>query len=150
MAEIENINESWNNHGFPEVENFIKGQLRTSGKKVALESSGSRFRVNLLDEDDNVLSNSNYISTTAENTMALMDSLLSNVDGLMDYTKSELFEHMVFSEQMTDDETLMATADMVKDTQLKSFCEDEAYQFVRDSAGWDAFLMKWCKHQKYK
>lgn len=82
----------------------------------------------------------------AENTMALMDSLLSNVDGLMDYTKSELFEHMVFSEQMTDDETLMATADMVKDTQLKSFCEDEAYQFVRDSAGWDAFLMKWCKH----
>ena len=71
MAEIENINESWNNHGFPEVENFIKGQLRTSGKKVALESSGSRFRVNLLDEDDNVLSNSNYISTTAENTMAL-------------------------------------------------------------------------------
>ena len=80
----------------------------------------------------------------AEKTLAVMDSLLSSADDLMDYTKSDLFEHMTFNEQITDDEKRKATTDMVKSTQLKSFCEDEAYRFVRESAGWDAFRKKWC------
>ena len=111
MAEIENINESWNNHGFPEVENFIKGQLRTSGKKVALESSGSRFRVNLLDEDDNVLSNSNYISTTAENTMALSFIDANQYVKLGDQISVQYFYQVVNSNG--DDAQTPATATIV-------------------------------------
>lgn len=81
----------------------------------------------------------------AEKTLALMDSLLSTTDSLMEFTKSDLFEHMTFNEQVADDEKRKAAADMVKSTQLKSFCEDDAYQFVRESAGWDAFRKKWRK-----
>ena len=80
----------------------------------------------------------------ADKTLALMDSLLSTTDSLMDYMKSDLFEHMTFNEQITNDEKIRATADMVKSTQLQCFCEDDAYQFVRESAGWDAFQKKWC------
>lgn len=81
----------------------------------------------------------------ADRTLALMDLLLSTTDSLMEYTKSDLFEHMTFNEQVTDDEKMQATADMVKSTQLKCFFEDDAYQFVRESAGWEAFKKKWCK-----
>ena len=84
----------------------------------------------------------------ADKTLALMDALLTAADSLMDYTKSELFEHMTFSEQCADDEKRQAAADMVRSTQLKCFCEDEAYEFVRASAGWDAFRKKWCEQKK--
>ena len=81
----------------------------------------------------------------ADKTLALMDSILSSADSLMEYTKSDLFEHMKFNEQCNDDEKRQTAIDMVKCTQLKCFCEDDAYQFVRESAGWDEFKKKWCK-----
>lgn len=79
----------------------------------------------------------------AEKTLALMDSLLSVTDTLMDYAKSDLFEHMKFNEQVTNEEMIKANADMVRNSLLKNYCEDEAYQFVRESAGWESFQKKW-------
>ena len=64
----------------------------------------------------------------ADRTLALMDLLLSTTDSLMEYTKSDLFEHMTFNEQVTDDEKMQATADMVKSTQLKCYFEDDEYE----------------------
>ena len=67
-------------------------------------------------------------SKDADKALLLIDSLLSNTDTLMDYMKSSLYEHMTFNEQVTDDEKMQATADMVKSTQLKCFFEDDAYE----------------------
>jgi len=69
MAEISNLQESWNGHSFPEVEGFVKNQLGVSGKKVAVETSGNRFRVNLLDDNNAILSQSAYVSTSQTNVL---------------------------------------------------------------------------------
>lgn len=71
MAEISNLQESWNGHSFPEVEGFIKKELTNSGKQVDLESQGNRFRVNLLDSNGKILSSSKYLSTTQQNAILL-------------------------------------------------------------------------------
>ena len=73
----------------------------------------------------------------AEKTISIMDSLLSSVESAMEYTKSDLFEHMTFGAHIEG-----ATA-VVKATQLKAFREDDRYQFARESAGWEAFEKKW-------
>ena len=76
----------------------------------------------------------------AEKTLELWDSLLSSFDTMMDYTKSDLFEHMTFNTQMQ-----AASLPMIKANQIKQYCENDTYQFVRESEGWEAFKEKWCK-----
>lgn len=73
----------------------------------------------------------------AGKTLEIMDLLMSNIDTLTDYTKSDLFEHMTFNNQM------QSAASMVISTMLKQWDEDDAYQFVRESAGWEEFKKKW-------
>ena len=73
----------------------------------------------------------------AGKTLEIMDLLMSNIDTLTDYTKSDLFEHMTFNNQM------QSAASMVISTMLKQWDEEDAYQFVRESAGWEEFKKKW-------
>ena len=73
----------------------------------------------------------------ADETLRLMDVLLSKTDTLMDYSKSDLYEHMVFN-------PMSATfAEMMINNQLKQFLEDDTYKFVKESAGWEDFKKKW-------
>lgn len=74
----------------------------------------------------------------ADKALPLIDSLLSNTDTLMDYMKSSLYEHMTFNEKKP------AMLDMMLNTQLTQYCNDDAYQFIRDSKGWEEFKAKWC------
>ena len=77
----------------------------------------------------------------APQTLELMDALLSHADSLMGYTKSSLFEHMTFPETGTE------LAQQVTRSQLKQFCEDEVYRFVRETPEWEAFREKWYREQ---
>jgi transcriptional regulator with XRE-family HTH domain len=75
----------------------------------------------------------------ADEALRWMDELLGETDTLMDFTKSDLYEHMDFN-PMTP-----MLAEMVKTNQLKHYLEDEDYRFVRESAGWEDFKKKWYK-----
>ncbi len=73
----------------------------------------------------------------ADETLDLMDTLLSNIDTLMDYTKSDLYEHMDFNPFSSSfAQTLIAS-------QLKHFLEDDTYSFAKESPKWEAFKEKW-------
>ncbi len=72
-------------------------------------------------------------------TLELLDKMLSSSSTLMDYAKSSLFEHMTFGEFNP------AVLDMVISNQIKQYCEDDKYQFMRETAGWEDFKNKWCK-----
>lgn len=73
----------------------------------------------------------------ADETLRLMDVLLSKTGTLMDYTKSDLYEHMDFN-------PMSATfAEMMINNRLKQFLEDDTYSFEKESAGWKDFKKKW-------
>ena len=73
----------------------------------------------------------------ADETLDLMDKLLSQIGTLMDYTKSELYEHMDFNSMSS------AFAETMIASQLKHFLEDDTYSFAKESANWEAFKEKW-------
>lgn len=70
-------------------------------------------------------------------TLRLMDVLLSETGTLMDYAKSDLYEHMEFNPMSP------VFAEMMVNKQLKQFLEDDTYSFVKESAGWEDFKKKW-------
>jgi len=69
-----------------------------------------------------------------------MDVLLSKTDTLMDYAKSDLYEHMVFNPMSA------SFAEMMVNNRLKQFLEDDTYKFVKESAGWEDFKKKWSSY----
>ncbi len=73
----------------------------------------------------------------ADETLDLMDKLLSQIGTLMDYTKSELYEHMDFNPMSS------AFAETMIASQLKQFLENDSYSFAKESAKWEAFKEKW-------
>ncbi len=75
----------------------------------------------------------------AKMTLEVMDLLLTHTGTLMDFVKSPLYEHMTFAEPNP------AVMENVKANQLKMYLEDETFEFVRESEGWEDFKMKWYK-----
>ena len=75
----------------------------------------------------------------SKETLRILDSLLSNTNTVMDYTKSKLFEHMTFQEVNP------ALFQTLRVNTLKHFSEDDNYKFVRESEGWEAFEKKWMR-----
>lgn len=73
----------------------------------------------------------------AANVLKIMDELLENTDSLLDFTKSELFEHMDFKK------TDISFMDKIHDNLLEMFQNDESFEFVRSHKGWNGFHKKW-------
>ena len=71
-------------------------------------------------------------------TLELLDKMLSNSDTMMDFAKSSLFEHMTFAESNP------AVLNMIISNQIKQYCEDDKYQFMRETSEWEDFKKKWC------
>lgn len=71
-----------------------------------------------------------------EKALEYMEVLISNIDTLMDYMKSDLYEHIEFREA---DPLLIATTSA---NLLKQFAENDIYKSVRESAGWKQFEKK--------
>ena len=72
-----------------------------------------------------------------EKALEYMEALISNIDTLTDYMKSDLYEHIEFREV---DPILVATT---RTNMLKQFAEDDMYKTVRKSAGWKKFKKKY-------
>ena len=117
----------------------MKTGNRDKAKKIVEKSSdfAKLFEMGKYHEDANKLE---YAAATkdAEETLKFMDVLLSETGTLMDYTKSDLYEHMDFTPMP------LMFAEMMINNQLKQFLEDDSYSFVKESAGWGAFKEKWC------
>ena len=72
-----------------------------------------------------------------EKALEYMETLISNTDTLMDYMKSDLYEHMGFRE--VDPAFIESTCANL----LKQFAEHERYKDVRKLAGWKEFKKKY-------
>ena len=75
----------------------------------------------------------------AKQTLELLDKLMTHYDSLMDYVKSPLYEHMTFANSNP------AVLEGMKTAQLNRYLEDDSFQFVRESPGWEDFKKKWYK-----
>ena len=108
-------------------------------KKVVEKSSdlAKLFEMGEYHENANRLEYAAAVKDAGE-TLRLMDVLLSKTGTLMDYTKSDLYEHMDFNPMP------LTFAEMMINNQLKQFLEDDSYEFVKESEGWEAFKEKWC------
>ena len=73
----------------------------------------------------------------ASKVLRTMDALLENTDSLLDFTKSDLFEHMEFKKS---DPLYLGK---IQENLLEQFRSDESYEFVRSSPEWIAFEKKW-------
>ena len=69
--------------------------------------------------------------------LELMNLLFDNVDTMMDYMKSSLYEHMTFNEATP------GVTQMVIATLLKQYKENEDMEFIRKTPGWEKFIKKW-------
>ena len=72
-----------------------------------------------------------------EKALEYMETLISNTDTLMDYMKSDLYEHMGFREADP------AFSESTRANLLKQFAEHERYKDVRKLAGWKEFKKKY-------
>ena len=66
----------------------------------------------------------------ADAVVAAMEELLSGVEHIQDFRKSFLYEHMNFKEAKEE------FVKELKETLLKSFRDDEEYDFLRDNKRW--------------
>ena len=66
-----------------------------------------------------------------------MELLVSNTDTMLDYMKSDLYEHVKFREV---DPAFLET---MRANTLKRFAEHDMYKAVRKSAGWKEFKKKY-------
>ena len=67
-------------------------------------------------------------------TIETMEKLLASVDGLCDYSRSPLYEHMEFKEVSRE------SLKQIKQTLMECFRDEETYGFMRGDRRWQELI----------